>query len=90
MKFIGVDLHKKSISICVMMKVRGKRKVTVRQRFDCQDTGAIRKFFQDLGRFRVVVEATASYEWFFLLIEDLANRMVLASVNKWNNCWWWW
>jgi transposase len=30
----------------------------------------------------VVVEATAAYEWFFLLIEDLADRVVLAHPKK--------
>ena len=82
MKYVGVDLHKKSISICVMVKVREKRKVTVRQRFQCTESKAIRQFFQQLGRFQVVVEATASYEWFLLLIEDLAHRVVLAHPKK--------
>ena len=82
MKYVGVDLHKKSISICVMKKVGGKRKVIDRQRFECQDSTGIRRFFQDLGRFRVVVEATASYEWFLLLVEDLADRWVLAHPKK--------
>jgi transposase len=82
MKYVGVDLHKKSISICVIRKVGGKRKVTVRERFTCQDTAGIRRFFQQLGRFQVVVEATASYEWFLLLIEDVADRLVLAHPKK--------
>ena len=70
MKYVGVDLHKKSIRICVMMKVGEKRQVVQRKRFECQDPQGIRQFFQQLGTFQVVVEATASYEWFFLLIED--------------------
>jgi transposase len=82
MKYVGVDLHKKTISVCVMMLVGGKRKVTGRERFHCQDTERIRKFFEQLGRFQFVVEATASYEWFFLLIEDLADRVVLAHPKK--------
>jgi transposase len=35
-----------------------------------------------LGPFQVVVEATAAYEWFFLLIENLADRLVLAHPKK--------
>jgi len=35
-----------------------------------------------LGAFQIVVEATSSYEWFLLLIEDLANRWVLAHPKK--------
>jgi transposase len=82
MKYVGADLHKKTISICVMVKVAGRRKVIGRERFACQDTERIRGYFQELGRFQVVVEATASYEWFFLLIEDLADRVVLAHPKK--------
>jgi transposase len=82
MKFIGVDLHKKTISLCVVMVVAGKRKVLNRRRFDCQDTAAIRGFFEKQEVFQVVVEATANYEWFLLLIEDLADRCVLAHPKK--------
>ncbi len=32
--------------------------------------------------FQVVVEATSSYEWFLLLVEDLADRCVLAHPKK--------
>jgi transposase len=53
-----------------------------RARFGCQDTQAICAFFQELGAFQVVVEATAAYEWFFLLIENMADRLVLAHPKK--------
>jgi transposase len=82
MNFVGVDLHKKTISLCVVVVVRGKRKVVSRRRLDCRDTAAIREFFEEQGTFQVVVEATANYEWFLLLIEDLADRCVLAHPKK--------
>ena len=82
MKFIGVDLHKKTISLCGMVVVDGKRKVAFRKRFNCQDTASIRAFFEGLDAFQVVVEATSSYEWFLLLVEDLADRWVLAHPKK--------
>jgi len=82
MNFVGVDLHKKVIRLCVIRIVAGQRKITARRRFTCQDTGEIRAFFEGIGRFQVVVEATAGYEWFFLLIEDLADRLVLAHPKK--------
>ena len=82
MKFIGVDLHKKTISLCGMVVVDGKRKVAFRKRFNCQDTASIRAFFERQELFQVVVEATSSYEWFLLLIEDLADRWVLAHPKK--------
>ena len=82
MKYVGVDLHKKCITLCVMVKVRGKRKVVARRTLACSQPGQIRAFFTSLGKFQVVVEATASYEWFFRLLEDLADRMVLAHPKK--------
>ncbi|NLE39149.1 MAG: IS110 family transposase [Pirellulaceae bacterium] len=82
MHFVGVDLHKKVIRLCVIRVVRGKREIARRARFACRDTAGIRAFFEELGRFRAVVEATAGYEWFFLLIEDLADRLVLAHPKK--------
>lgn len=82
MKFIGVDLHKKTISVCVVVVDSGKRQVARRRRFDCQDTLRIREFFEQQGTFQVVVEATANYEWLLLLIEDLADRCVLAHPKK--------
>ena len=82
MKYVGVDLHKHVIVLCVAVLAAGRPKVVQRARFDCGDTEAIRAFFQQLGPFQVVVEATAAYEWFLLLIEKLADRVVLAHPKK--------
>jgi transposase len=82
MKYVGVDLHKKSISICVVVLDGRKRKVLVRKRFACQEVDGICQFFRKLGTFQVVVEATASYEWFAGLVEGLADRVVLAHPKK--------
>jgi transposase len=48
----------------------------------CRDTPGIEAFFRALGPFQVVVEATASYEWFVALLEPLAARIVLAHPRK--------
>lgn len=82
MKYVGADLHKKIISLCVVILVLGKRTVVARRSFACADTEAIRQFFAGLGEFQVVVEATASYEWFLRLVEPMADRMVLAHPKK--------
>ena len=34
MRYVGVDLHKKVIKVCVVRVVRGKRKVVVRKRLE--------------------------------------------------------
>jgi hypothetical protein len=60
MKYVGVDLHKKVISVCVVKVVGERRQVDARARFDCADPPAIEKFFSGLKKFRMAVEATAS------------------------------
>jgi transposase len=82
MKYVGVDLHKHRIVLCVVILVEGRPKVVKRATLDCLDAVGIRAFFEQLGAFQVVVEATAAYEWFFELIEDLADRIVLAHPKK--------
>jgi len=79
MNFIGIDLHKKTISACVMNQ---NRKVLKRQTLPCREPKQIVAFFQQWGEFQAVVEATASYEWLWQLLEPLAQRLVLAHPKK--------
>lgn len=82
MHYVGVDLHKNVISICVMIQEGTQRKVVKRRNIACKSVEEIHTFFADLGHFQVVVEATASYEWFVRLVEALADRVVLAHPKK--------
>jgi transposase len=82
MKYVGVDLHKHVIVLCVAVLVAGRPKVVKRARFGCHESEAIQAFFRKLPTFQVVVEATAAYEWFFLLVENFADRLVLAHPKK--------
>ena len=79
MKFVGIDLHKKSISICV---VNQERKVVIRKRFGCAAPERIVSFFKELELFQAVMEATSSYEWLFKLLDPLAERVLLAHPKK--------
>ena len=79
MNFIGVDLHKKSITVCVMDE---KRKVLARKTLACTQSDEILEFFRQFRPFKVVVEATASYLWFVELVEPLAEKVVLANPKK--------
>lgn len=79
MKFVGVDLHKKTLMVVVL---NDKREKLVTRRLKCTEPETIRKFFEELGEFRAVVEATASYEWFVQLVEPLAEKVVLAHPGK--------
>jgi transposase len=79
MKYVGIDLHKKTIVLCVVDK---DRKVLERQRFLCQTVERITAYFSQLGPFQFVVEATATYEWLVQLLEPLAESWVLAHPSK--------
>ncbi|MFH1746693.1 MAG: hypothetical protein ABIG44_06565 [Planctomycetota bacterium] len=78
-KFIGVDLYKKTIVICV---VSHARQVLQSRRFACGETQRIAEWFAQQTPFEVMVEATASYEWFVQLVEPHAGRVVLAHPGK--------
>jgi len=79
MNFIGIDLHKQTISICVVNK---ERKVLEQRKMACADEEALRQFFAAQPPFQLAVEATASYEWFVKLVEPWADRIVLAHPKK--------
>ena len=79
MKFVGIDLHKKSISLCVR---DASRRVLTRRRFHTQDIEKIVGFFRELGAFAFCVEATAAYEWLVQLLEPLAVKWVLVHPGK--------
>src|SRR3989442_2174676 len=79
MNFTGIDLHKKTISVGVMNQ---ERKVLRRPKFSCAEPDQIMAFFQQCRPFQAVVEATASYEWLWQLLEPLAQRLVLAHPKK--------
>jgi transposase len=82
MHFIGVDLHKRSISLCVLVRAAGRRRVVARRSLRCDQPRQIRAFLSGLQPFQLVVEATSSYEWFVQLVEPLAHRVVLAHPKK--------
>jgi transposase len=79
MNFIGVDLHKKIITVCVMSETLS---IVARKTLYCVQPDEIVEFFQQLRPFKVVVEATASYFWFVELLEPLAEKIVLANPKK--------
>jgi transposase len=79
MNYVGIDLHKKTIVLCVMDQ---DRKVRLRRTLSCCQVEEIRQTFTSLQPFQAVVEATASYHWLWELIEPLADRIVLAHPGK--------
>lgn len=79
MKYVGIDLHKNTIVVCVRNK---ERKILEQKRFLCRDVEAIVAWFRQLGEFEFVVEATACYEWLVQRLEPLAANWVLAHPGK--------
>ena len=79
MRFVGIDLHKRSLTVCVIDKKSGE---TFDRRFSCSEEAKIRAFFEDGGAFQAVVEASATYQWLWELLEPLAQRLVLAHPKK--------
>ena len=77
--FVGIDLHKKSISVGV---VGQQRQVLIRKRFACADPHRIVTFFKELELFQAVMEATSSDEWVSKLLEPLAKRVLLVHPKK--------
>lgn len=82
MKFVGADLHKKSITFCVVSRTDTKTKLLQTQRILCCEPEKIKQFFQSLGTFQVTVEATLGYDWFAALAEKYASRVVIAHAGK--------
>lgn len=79
MNFIGIDLHKRIIVICVM---NDKREIVARKKFSNDQVKEMREFFESQKPFQAVFEATAAYDWFYGLLEPLAEKVVLAHPKK--------
>ena len=79
MNAIGVDLHKKIITVCVMDQ---SFKPLARATLHSDQPEKLLEFFRAWRPFKVVVEATASYSWFVGALEPLAEEVVLANPKK--------
>jgi hypothetical protein len=70
MQFIGADLHKKSITFCVVEVVSGKTIVHQRIIIFCCETARIADSLASHAPHQLVVEASIGYEWFASLAEN--------------------
>lgn len=83
MKFIGADLHKKTITFCVLEEAKGRKlRLVTRQRLSCANTDRIVEFLQRFGPCELVVEATIGFDWFAALAEQTCSRVVIAHPAK--------
>lgn len=79
MFYAGIDLHKKTIRVCVCDQ---QFNILKEKTLACGQPDAITGLFAELKPFTAVVEATASYDWLWQLLEPLAQRLVLAHPGK--------
>ena len=82
MKYVGVDLHKKSLNSCLIESDGGQRRIVDRRRFGCSEESRLRDYFCKIPPFHAVVEATGAYEWSVTSAEPLAERLSLAPPSK--------
>lgn len=82
MRFIGADLHKKSITFCVVEKTHDGIRVVGRKRIMCCEVHRIEEFLKSHTPCRLTVEATIGYEWFAGVAEQIAERVVIAHAGK--------
>ena len=82
MRFIGADLHKKSITFCVVEKVPDGIRVVGRKRIMCCEVHRIEEFLKSHAPCRLTVEATIGYEWFAGVAEQIAERVVIAHAGS--------
>ena len=79
MNYVGVDLHKKVITACVM---DANRKIVREAKLYPNEPDRIVAFFEGQGEYEVVLEATASYYWFVELLEPSTSEIVPANPAK--------
>ena len=82
MRYIGVDLHRRLLVACVIEVRDGVRTVVERARWTNRQTEEMLSFLERQRPFQIVMEATATYDWFAELCEPLAERIVLAHPRK--------
>jgi len=89
MNYIGVDLHKDSMSI---IGVRKNGDIFVKERIPTKCIGKIEKFFsQDsIHPCVVICESIGFYHWFYDLISNKVEKFILANTVEtkkysWNN-----
>jgi transposase len=78
MNYIGVDLHKDSMTV---VGCNEKGEIFVKERIPCKCIGKIEEFFsqRQLQPCSVAVEAIGFYHWFFDLLEGKVEKLILAN-----------
>jgi transposase len=80
MLYVGADLHKCQVTLVIKNEAA---EVVARTRIPCKCPNKIQDFFLALPKpFKVVVEAVGFYQWFWDLVEPIADGMILANATE--------
>lgn len=70
---VGVDLHRKTV---VIAAVHDSGEVRPAVRWETCQVAEIVETFREFGEFRAVIEATATYRWFYKLLKPLGTVLL--------------
>jgi len=77
--FVGIDLHKDTMTVCVYCPATGKRDF---KKIACKCREQVAEFFRNLPRPHVVaIEAVGFYRWLWQLLEPIVEKLVLADAT---------
>ena len=82
MKYVGADLHKKSITLSVVVMNGTKTSLVKNCKILCKDTSKLREVLHSFVPFKITVEATIGFDWFASLASEFAERVVIAHPGK--------
>jgi len=74
MRYVGIDLHKRSLVACVQDDAGCTLAL---ESMDCRDMACIARFFDSHRPFRAVIEASSSYRWLYDLLSP-RGEVILA------------
>ena len=78
--FVGIDLHKDTLTACVYCTCCGEIRF---QKLSCKCRKQIAEFFGGLPRPHVVaIEAVGFYRWLWEMLEPLVDKLVLADATQ--------
>ncbi len=77
---VGIDLHKRTMTICVFCLCCGE--ISFRK-IDCKNQDQVEEFFRALPRPHIVaIEAVGFYRWLWELLEPIVDKLVLADATQ--------
>lgn len=86
MNYVGADLHKKTITFCVLSAVgdgrRGELRSVTTRRLYCCEHARIEAFLREQAPAELVVEATIGFDWFAALAESVCRRVAIAHPAR--------